>query len=144
LVNDFYVSWRKTPATPEHLFAATRWLTVAFGVVQTAVGIWALRFDETVVKNALTIAGFSAGLLLGVFLLGVLTRRAGQVAALTGAAAGLAVLLFVQFRAPSLGWKVAFPWIALIGAVTTLSVGAVVMWLFPRPLSDESASTASP
>ena len=140
LVNDFYVSWRKTPATSEHLFSVTRWLTVAFGVVQTAVGIWALRFDETVVKNALTIAGFSAGLLLGVFLLGVLTRRAGQVAALTGAAVGLAVLLFVQFRAPALGWKVAFPWIALIGASTTMSVGAIVMWLFPRFLPDGSES----
>lgn len=143
LVNDFYVSWRRTPATPEHLFAATRWLTVAFGVIQTTIGIWAAHFDKTVVTNALTIAGFSAGLLLGVFLLGVLTHRAGQIAALTGAATGLAVLLFVQFRAPSLGWKVAFPWIALIGAVTTLSVGIIVMWLFPKSAPTDPPANGS-
>lgn len=140
LVNDFYLPYRKTPATPEHLLATTRGLTVVFGVVQTVIGIWALRFDETVVKNALTIAGFSAGLLLGVFVLGVLTRRAGQVAALTGAAVGLAVLLFVQFRAPALGWKVAFPWIAMIGACTTIGVGVVTMRFFPRNVPIESES----
>jgi SSS family transporter len=132
LVNDFYKSWRKSTPTPEHLFAVTRGLTAAFGLLQMAIGAWALRLGETVVKNALTIAGFSAGLLLGVFALGVLTRRSGQVAALAGGCVGLAVLLFAQFGAPLWGIKIAFPWLALIGASTTFASGWVVSLVFPR------------
>src|SRR5437016_3587042 len=100
LVNDFYVSWRRTIATPEHLFFVTRWLTVAFGAVQIAIAIWARQLERAVVDNALTIAGFSAGLLLGIFALGVLTKRANQASALIGGAVGLAVLLWPQFASP--------------------------------------------
>jgi len=59
----------------------TRGLTIVFGIVQIAIGIWAIKLytiDATVVDNALTIAGFAFGLLLGVFALGVLTRRRAQ------------------------------------------------------------------
>lgn len=132
-INDFYLSWRKTPATPLDLFRVTRAMTVFFGIVQIGIGIWAKQLSNTVVNNALSIAGFSAGLLLGIFALGVLTRRAGQAAALIGVTVGLAVLLFVKFGAPGFGWKIAFPWFALIGATATFLVGNVVAWFTPRP-----------
>jgi SSS family transporter len=140
LVNDFYVPARRKPASAEHLFFVTRGLTIAFGVLQTAIAIWAQYLAKTVVQNALTIAGFSAGLLLGVFALGVLTRRAGQAAALVGAAFGLGVLCFVQFGIPLLvkqryltaEWLVAFPWLALIGATATFVVGWIVSWIVPQ------------
>jgi SSS family transporter len=132
LVNDFYVAARKTTATSEHLFFVTRGLTIAFGVLQIGIGIWAKSFDESVVKNALTIAGFSAGLLLGIFALGTLTRRAGAASALIGGAIGLGVLSVVQFGSAWHGIKVAFPWLALIGAATTFIVGSVVAWIRPQ------------
>src|SRR6185436_15615827 len=102
----------------------TRLLTVLFGVLQIALGILAERISSTgsiVVDAALTIAGFVFGLLLGVFALGVFTRRAGQGCALVGMAVGLVLLLFLQFglpvltKTPSLptGIRVAFPWLAL-------------------------------
>jgi SSS family solute:Na+ symporter len=131
LVNDFSI-FRRGDESPQQMLAVTRRLTIAFGVVQTLIGIWALQLGETVVKNALTIAGFSAGLLLGVFALGVLTKRVGQTAALCGAAVGLVVLVFVQFFAPGYGWKVAFPWLALIGASTTFATGCAASFIFPR------------
>jgi len=131
LVNDFYVPLRKSAASPEHLFLLTRWLTVAFGLLQIAIGIWARQLAATVVSNALTIAGFSAGLLLGVFALGVLTRRAGQAAALAGGAAGLAALVWLQFVAPQQGIHVAWPWFALIGASTTFAVGLLISLVWP-------------
>lgn len=143
VVNDFYVPARKTPASPAHLFALTRGLTLAFGVVQIAIGILAKSLydrDATVVSSALTVAGFAFGLLLGVFALGVFTRHVGQVAALVGAAGGLALLLMLQFGAPVLvetgqlpaGFKVAFPWLALIGAGTTFLLGWVIGWMVPQ------------
>lgn len=132
LVNDFYVSSKKKPSSPEHLFNVTRLLTIAFGILQIMIAIWARGLDATVVTNALTIAGFSAGMLLGVFALGTLTRRAGQVAALVGAAAGLSVLLYLQFVAPKQGIVVAFPWFALIGAMTTFLTGYLVSLVIPK------------
>ncbi|HIE97985.1 MAG TPA: transporter, partial [Fuerstia sp.] len=137
LLNDFYLPACKTPPAPERQLAISRWWTVIFGVVQIGIGIWAITLDATVVRSALTIAGFSAGILLGIFSLGVLSRRAGQAAALTGAFAGLTVLLFVQFMAPNFGWSIAWPWLALIGSVTTFVVGELVATVYPRPKGSE-------
>jgi SSS family solute:Na+ symporter len=133
LVNDFYVPWRKNRPTGEHLFLVTRWLTVFFGIVQSAIGIWARSLEKAVVDNALTIAGFSAGLLLGIFALGVFTKRAGQTAALAGSGAGLVVLVFFQFVAPHFGLKLAWPWFALVGSSTTFVCGWLVSLAIPRP-----------
>jgi peptidoglycan/LPS O-acetylase OafA/YrhL len=105
---------------------------VAFGIVQIAVGIAAASMDSTVVSRALTIAGYSAGLLLGVFVLGVVTRRVGQSAALVGAAAGLAALLAVQFVLPGQGVTIAWPWYALVGSSVTVVVALLVTPLLPR------------
>lgn len=123
---------RSTPLAPAAALALSRWITVAFGLLQVGVGIAAASVDTTVVSRALTIAGYSAGLLLGVFLLGVATRRVGQGAALSGAACGLAVLLVVQFLLPSQGIRIAWPWFALIGAATTVVTGLVASFLLPR------------
>jgi Na+/proline symporter len=149
VVNDFYLPWRKglsraAAKGPEeaHLFRLTRWLTVAFGFVQIAIGIGAKALydrDATVVSSALAVAGFAFGLLLGVFALGVFTRRANQWDALIGATAGLVVLLFLQFAVPALvaekrlspEFKVAFPWFALVGSSVTFVVGWLVSWLHP-------------
>jgi SSS family transporter len=140
LVNDFYVPLRRTPASQEHLFGLTRAMTIAFGIIQTAIGVWARQLGSTVVTNALTIAGFSAGLLLGVFALGVLTRRAGQTAALLGGAAGLIVLSWLQFIAPGSGLKIAWPWFALIGSASTFAVGYLVSLIAPARLPEGVAS----
>lgn len=140
LLNDFYLPACRTPPAPERQLSISRWATVIFGVTQIGIGIWAITWEATVVRNALTIAGFSAGILLGIFSLGVLSRRAGQTAALTGAAAGLAVLLFVQFiapDAPNFGWKIAWPWLALIGSVTTFIVGELTAVFFPGTKGSE-------
>ena len=91
-------------------------------------------------SKGLTIAGFVFGLLLGVFALGVLTRRTGQRGALVGMGIGLVVLLFLQFVLPGLtktdelksGIVVAFPWLPVIGAGTTFLVGLIESLLFPE------------
>jgi len=126
------VAGRTAPLSAARALALTRWLTVAFGVVQIAVGIAAARVDATVVSRALTIAGYSAGLLLGVFTLGVATRRVGEAAALVGAAVGLAALLTVQFVLPLQGIKIAWPWYALVGATATIVAGMAAAAVFPR------------
>jgi len=71
----------------------------------------------TVVDNALAIAGFSAGLLLGLFFLGIFTR-VKQASALTGLFGGLLVL-----TAAKLLTALAWPWFPVLGVTATMTVG---------------------
>jgi Na+/proline symporter len=151
VINDFYLPWRKTPPESGYLVLGTRILIILFGILQIALGILAERIAATgsiVVDAALTIAGFVFGLLLGVFALGVFTRRTGQTSALVGMAVGLLLLLFLQFGLPELtktstapnGVRIAFPWLAVVGAGTTFVTGWAISWLIPRSALEGTAS----
>ena len=75
--------------TTTRLLRWARCATVAWAVVLVAIGIVA-RHWGSVLESGLSIASVTLGLLLGVFLLGVLTRRVRQNAASFGVVAGLA------------------------------------------------------
>ncbi len=125
-------------------FRFARWLTVGFGFLQVAIGIWASCWQNAVIDNALTIAGFAFGPLLGMFALGVMTRRVGSRAAIGGSLVGLSTLLLVQFVGPKLGWRViAFDWLACIGSITTLIAGWLLSWAWPQSCAVESHSARS-
>jgi solute:Na+ symporter, SSS family len=117
-VNDLYIPLRRTPASSASLVWTSRGLTVFFGIAQIGVAIAGIYLARSVVTNVLDIASFTAGLLLGLFALGVLTQRVRQPAALIGLVVGLIVLTTVKF-ATSIAW----PWYALIGTVTTFAAG---------------------
>ncbi|MFV1966532.1 MAG: sodium:solute symporter [Pirellulaceae bacterium] len=122
-VNDFYATWWKKPPSQKHLLGASRVLTIVFGVVQITIGIAAMRSKGSVVADALAIASFSAGLLLGLFFLGIFTKHVDQTSAFVGLLFGLAVLLAAKFVAPVYNVSFGWPWFALIGAVATFSAG---------------------
>jgi solute:Na+ symporter, SSS family len=106
------------------LLRISRALTVVWGLVQMAVAFGATRLQDSVVNNALAIASFATGILLGLFLLGILTRRVGQAAALTGMVAGITAVSFAKF-----GTALAWPWYALVGSSTVFFVGLLASWL---------------
>jgi SSS family transporter len=132
VVNDWYLPRRATAPSDRQTLSLTRALTIVFGLLQMGVGYLATRLSSAVVDNALTVLGFSAGVLLGLFALGVLTRHVGERAALIGAAAGALVLTTLQFVLPSIGFpRVAYPWLALAGSSTTVAIGWTVSRLRP-------------
>ncbi len=124
-LNDLMGRGEKT-ATKNSGVWTTRMLIITFGVIQIIVGIGAVQFSRSVVGDALAIAGFSAGLLLGVFLLGVAMKNVGQTAALCGMILGLAILTGVHF-----GTDIAWPWYAVIGAVTTFATATFAQLMLP-------------
>jgi solute:Na+ symporter, SSS family len=91
--------------------------TVAWGAVLLVIAIGASG-SKSVLEAGLTIGSIPAGALLGVFLLGVLTKKPGEWAAMAGVAAGLAAILYVRFATP-----IAWTWYVLIGTVVTFGVG---------------------
>jgi SSS family solute:Na+ symporter len=94
-----------------------RLATLAWGAILFAVALFARNWGN-VLQAGLSIASVLYGSLLGVFLLGVLTRRVGENAAIWGMMAGLAVMLYVKFETP-----IAFTWYVLIGTCATYLVG---------------------
>lgn len=106
----------------------TRGAVVFFGLLQITVGLAAQTLTDAVINNVLTIASFTAGVLLGLFALGVLTKRVGQSAALVGLVAGVCVLTYVKFATP-----IAFTWYALIGCASTFVVGLAASSVWPIP-----------
>jgi Na+/proline symporter len=119
-IMDFYRPMRERrggAARPEaHYLKLARYATVLWGVVLFAVGLVA-RHWGSVLEAGLSIASILYGSLLGVFLLGMLTRRVGEAAAMAGMVQGLTVMLYVKFLTP-----IAWTWYVPIGtAVTFLS-----------------------
>ena len=125
-VHDFYRPLLRPGASSGHLLNATRAFTIVFGLVQIAVGISGQWLSESVVSNVLTIAGFTTGIILGVFFLGILTRRVGQKAALAGMMLGLTGMTAVAFATP-----LAWPWYAMAGSLGTLALGLLASLVWP-------------
>jgi Na+/proline symporter len=122
-IMDFYkplVSQRIPAVSEQHFLKLARWATVGWGVVLFLVGLVA-RHWGSVLEAGLTIASILYGSLLGVFLLGLLTRSVREPAAMAGMVAGLLTMICVrQFT------HIAFTWYVLIGTAATFLVGCSV------------------
>lgn len=118
--SDLVLPLRKGETTERGELRLTRGLTLAFGLAQIAVGIAAQQLTASVVSAVLGIAAFTTGIVLGVFALGIATKRVGQRAALVGISTGLVLMTWIFF-ATDLAW----PWFALFGGGVTFLAGIV-------------------
>jgi len=117
----------------QHYLTVSRWLTLLAGIAQIAVAVAIRHMTRSALDAALSVASILNGPVLGVFLLGAFSRRAGTPAAFAGMAAGLVAVLAVWRLTP-----VAWPWYTLVGSLTTLAVGALLGAV--RPSAAERAS----
>ena len=127
VANDFYRPRAGAAATPARLLRVTRGLTVFFGAVQVGVALGGRSLDSTVVENVLKVAGFTTGITLGVFFLGIFAARVGQRAALAGFVLGLGFMTVVAFATP-----LAWPWYTVAGGAATFAFGWLASLAWPR------------
>lgn len=129
-VNDFYRPLRPGLNEEEYL-VVSRWMTLFWGATRIAVALFALRWlrDRSVIDQVFTVAGFTTGMILGLFLLGSLPRPVPSWAALAGLMIGF-IVVFLIWLPPLWGDKrLAWPWYAPLGTVTTVVVAlAVNLW----------------
>ena len=116
-VVDFYRPFLKKGITTQSELRVSRWITVFWGVVLVILAILS-RGVHSVLEAGLTIASITYGSMVGVFLLGVLTKKANEGGSIIGMAAGVLVMLAVWYYN-----LVAFTWYVLIGTVITFLVG---------------------
>jgi len=115
-----FVHIRRPGLSEADTMRMARMATVAWGGVLLAIAIGAIGV-KSVLEAGLSIASISSGALLGIFLLGILTRRPRENAAVLGSIAGLGAVLAVRFFTP-----IAFTWYVLIGTCATFGVGFLV------------------
>ena len=119
-IADFYIPLTGARRTEGHYLNASRLATVAFGILQIAVGLAAISLSRRVVDEVLGIASFTNGVILGVFLLGTFSTGVRQRGAFAGMAVGAAVMLAVRLFTP-VNWQ----WYVLIGSLTTFTAGTL-------------------
>lgn len=106
-----------------------RWLTVASAVAHAAVAIaaYAIGVERAIVDIVLSIAGFSIGLLLGLYGLGLIAPKTSEHVALAAFVVGAIVTCYVAFGTSVNGY-----WYTLVGSSTIVIVGLVLGAIFPR------------
>jgi Na+/proline symporter len=125
-VVDFYQPLTHSRYSLAHYLQASRLSTIFWGAVLAAIALVASQWGS-VLESGLSIASVTLGLLLGVFLLGVLTTRTGENAAIAGVVAGAMVMLAVKFAS-----KIPFTWWVLIGSTVTFGVGYLASFVVPE------------
>lgn len=159
LTNDWYIPYFARSSSDAHHVAAARVFTGLFALLMIAVAVAAAYLnvkDPTIgiIPMALGVAGFVLGPMLGVFLVGMLTRTrgsdGGNVIAVTVGLVAVFVLSGMQLRIANLfveegycyvlpSWLPAIPftWYALIGALATFCVG--LLFRTPRHMQEAAA-----
>jgi SSS family solute:Na+ symporter len=121
---DFYARIRPQ-STEERRVQLARRATIVWGVLLFGLALLA-RNGGKVLEMGLSIASVAYGSLLGVFLLGVLTRTATERGAIGGMLFGLMLNLYLwQFT------RVPFTWYVALGSVATFLVGYLASWIMP-------------
>jgi solute:Na+ symporter, SSS family len=143
LTVDFYARFRPGLTESQRL-AFAKVVVVSAGVLGIGIGIYSSRTDAPLIDLILTFMGYFAGGLLGLFLLGMLTKRANGHGAFAGAVTGtLVVLMVTQNDIPLprlyaiLGFEpIPFIWSTAVGLAVTLLVGYLAS-LAGRPVEPE-------
>jgi SSS family transporter len=132
-VVDFYMRWRPEAADSERIMVS-RASTLVWALVLFAIAVYSVKVGGKghVVEVGLSIASVAYGALLGVFLLGTLTKYANQWGASVGMVVGFGLNLFLWLQPKAIVLangltlpKVAFTWYVLIGSVVTFAVGSL-------------------
>src|SRR5690606_18403943 len=121
-----------------------KYVVVIAGILGIMIGIYSARTEAPLIDLILSFMGYFAGGLLGLFLLGMLTRRANGTGAFAGAITDTIIVLMVtenDFHLPPLyEWlgiePIPFIWSTGIGLLVTLVTGYVIS-LFGSPVARE-------
>ncbi len=131
---DFYL--RRHPETSEaRRLAVSRSATLAWGVVLFLLALLSRRGGR-VLEVGLSIASVAYGAMLGIFLLGLLTRRANERGAMLGMVCGFAVEVWVwQFT------HVPWTWYVVIGTAVTFAIGYIASIVLATRTDDNHATS---
>jgi solute:Na+ symporter, SSS family len=121
---DFYLQ-RHPQLDERRRVQLSRLATLFWALLLFGLAVLSLHKVGRVIEVGLQIASVAYGALLGVFLLGVLTKRANQNGAIFGMLCGFLIELYIW-----LGTRVPWTWYVMIGTTVTFMVGYAASILF--------------
>jgi SSS family transporter len=117
---DIYAPLFGRGKTEKQLLKISRYITLVWGVILVAAAFSFIGLKGTVVEVALGIASYTYGGLLGVFLLGIFSKKVNQQDAIIAFAIALIVMtIIIQLL------QVAWPLYTVIGSVTAVFSGII-------------------
>lgn len=135
-VMDIYRPLIRKDAEERHYLIVSRWSVAVFGLILCLIAYYFARFEK-ILWLAFKIGSVTGGSLLGVFLLGLLTKRkvnrANIFAMFFSAAAMLVLLILSEKGVLALGWS----WLLIFGTLLTFAIG----WVFGEK-PDEAPAAA--
>ena len=135
-IMDFYRPHLNPGQSEKHYLWMSRLATVGWTVVLAAVA-YASRDSRSVLVAGLAIISYPFSALLGVFLLGTVTRRANEFGAIVGMILGVAAAVALGLSG------LPFTWFIVGGTVTTFLTGYAFSWLRPAPPSGQALPRAA-
>ncbi len=126
-MKDFYERYLRPQADEKTYLRFSRIFTILWGGLATFMALYIQHF-QNILSASKILAGLFSGSLLGVFLLGMLTRRTTSLSALLGAGVGFALVAWL-----AMGTAASFLWYAPVGCLCTLVVGYGLSLLRPAP-----------
>ena len=160
-VVDFYMPLRPAADDRQRTFVSKA-STIFWAIVLFAVAVYSVHAGGKghVVEIGLSIASVAYGALLGVFLLGTLTKYATQTGAILGMVAGFAFNLVLWLQPETISYsfttnvipgmyqinltlfKVAFTWYVFLGALVTFTIGSLASLLFRKQSRHKAVAVA--
>ena len=139
-INDLYKPYAKS-VTDSQLLKLSGVLTVVIGIIQIMVAIAFMTTGESALNIALSVASLFNGPVLGVFLIGTFVSRAKEIHALVGMLASMSLMIYIllAFNGFVPGPRIAWPWYALIGSLTTFAVATFASLVLPNKNDEISA-----
>jgi SSS family transporter len=135
---DFYL--RRHPQTDDRTqLRLSRVSTFFWALLLFALAVLSLHKVARVIEVGLSIASVAYGALLGVFLLGVLTKRTRQAGAMIGMLLGFSSELYLW-----LGTKVPWTWYVAIGTIVTFGIGYIASFALKAGGAGESPPLRGP
>ena len=125
-VMDILVPLRRTAWTDLESLRWSRRISFGWSVLLVCVASLFIGTPKAVIEIALSIASFTYGGLLGVFLLGILTKRTRETSALVGFFAGIAGMAVIITLTP-----IAWTWYTFVGSAICIIIAVIFEHLLP-------------
>ncbi|BDC51014.1 transporter [Bryobacterales bacterium F-183] len=122
-VMDFYKPMTGGRKPEEFYLRIAKFATLGWGAALFGIALVARNWGS-VLQAGLSIASILYGSLLGVFLLGLLTKRTRENAAMVGMTVGFVLMLYIKFFTP-----IAWTWYVLIGTSATFATAYLMSFV---------------
>jgi len=134
IVTDFCVPFEVCKTDTGYLRLA-RTITALLGIAGTVLGCWLVQVGSAMAIDAfISVIGLFGGAVCGLFMLGILTRRANAMGSLVGSVCGFATVLWVVLDKSIHVHEFSY---AAIGTVVTFVVGYLVSLLTGPPRQED-------